>query len=515
MAEWLLFFFFLLILPFVLIFHFTKIRTQRNLRNPPGPPGLPFIGNLHQFDSLKPHIVLRNLSNKYGPLMSLRLGSRPMVVISSAKIAKECLKTHDLVFSGRPPLVSYQKYSNNGLDVAFSPYGEYWREMRKVAVLHLLSVKRVESFRPILEDEISSLIDKISNLSCSCQPINLSSLMINLTSSLICRIGFGKKYGEEDHEKKRFDRVLHESQALFAGFFVSDYLPLLSWVDKISGMLDRLEKNSKDLDLFYQELIDEHLNPNRPDTMKDDILDILIQIKHEQSSSSNVFTWDHIKAMLMNVFIAGTDTSSALITWAMTAMMQTPSAMKKVQSEIRDLVGKNGIITDEILQQLPYLDAVIKETFRLYPPVPVLLPRETIQDCDIEGYFVKSKTMIIINAWAIARDPECWKNPEDFAPERFLNSSVDVKGNDFQLIPFGAGRRGCPGISLAMSTFSTSIAKIALAYFLYSFDWELPTGMKIEDIDVDTARGVAFSTVTMHKKNPLCLMAKRYTIGQE
>ncbi|XP_071910055.1 6,7,8-trihydroxycoumarin synthase-like isoform X2 [Coffea arabica] len=426
------------ILPLILIFLLQKTKKSKKTRGPPGPPGLPFIGNLHQLDSAKPHEYLWKLSKKYGPLMSLRIGSVPVVVISSSKMAKEALKTHDLVFSGRRAYVSHQKLSYNGRDVAFSPYGEYWRQMRK-------------------------------------------------------------KYDEEGHERKRFDQILQESQAMMAGFFISDYLPSLSWIDKLSGMFARLEKNFKDLDLFYQELIDEHLNPNRPETMKDDVLDILIQIKQEQSSGFEL-TWDHIKALLMNIFIAGTDTSAATVVWAMTALMKNPSALKKVQAEIRDLVGQKGAVVGEKLQQLRYLDAVIKEALRLYPPAPVLVARETTQSCNIEGYEIGSKTLVYINDWAISRDPENWERPDEFIPERFLNNAIDVRGNDFEVIPFGAGRRGCPGIHLGLST-----VKLALANLLYSFEWELPSGIRAEDIDTDVLPGI-----TMHKKNALCILAKEY-----
>ncbi|XP_027072052.1 6,7,8-trihydroxycoumarin synthase-like [Coffea arabica] len=487
------------ILPLILIFLLQKTKKSKKTRGPPGPPGLPFIGNLHQFDSAKPHEYLWKLSKKYGPLMSLRIGSVPVVVISSSKMAKEALKTHDLVFSGRRAYVSHQKLSYNGRDVAFSPYGEYWRQMRKVCVLHLFSLSRVQSFSPIIQDEISHLIQKISNLSCASKVINLSSIMTSLGSTIICRIAFGKKYDEEGHERKRFDQILQESQAMMAGFFISDYLPSLSWIDKLSGMFACLEKNFKDLDLFYQELIDEHLNPNRPETMKDDVLDILIQIKQEQSSGFEL-TWDHIKALLMNIFIAGTDTSAATVVWAMTALMKNPSALKKVQAEIRDLVGQKGAVVGEKLQQLRYLDAVVNEALRLYPPAPVLVARETTQSCNIEGYEIGSKTLVYINDWAISRDPESWERPDEFIPERFLNNAIDVRGNDFEVIPFGAGRRGCPGIHLGLST-----VKLALANLLYSFEWELPSGIRAEDIDTDVLPGI-----TMHKKNALCILAKEY-----
>nr|XP_027070513.1 cytochrome P450 83B1-like [Coffea arabica] len=491
---------FLLLLLFSILVSIGKKHKQlRNIRQPPGPPGLPFIGNLHQFDSEKAHEFLSQLSKKYGPLMSLQLGSVPVLVISSARMAKEALTTHDLVFSGRPASVGRQKLSYNRRDIAFSPYSDYWREMRKICVLQLFSLKRVQSFRPIREDEISSMIQKILNLSSSSQLVDLRTIIMSLTSTIICRVAFGKRYDEEGHERKRFDKLLQESQAMIGGFFISDYFPSFSWVDKFSGIVERLEKNFNELDLFYQELIQEHLNPNRPQSMKDDLLDLLIQLKEEQSSIIGL-SWDHIKAILMDIFIAGTDTAAAAIIWAMTALMKSPSALKQVQAEVRKLVGEKGRVDEEDIQELPYLKAVIKETLRLYPPAPLLGPRETTQECTIEGYEIKYKTLVYINAWAIGRDPECWKSPDDFIPERFLNSNIDFRGQDFEMIPFGAGRRGCPGFSLGLAT-----VEVALANLLYHFDWKLPFGMKAEDVDTEVMPGL-----TMHPKNALSLFAKKY-----
>ena len=293
---------FLLLLLFSILISIGKKHKQlRNIRQPPGPPGLPFIGNLHQFDSEKAHEFLSQLSKKYGPLMSLQLGSVPVLVISSARMAKQALTTHDLVFSGRPASVGRQKLSYNRRDIAFSPYSDYWREMRKICVLQLFSLKRVQSFRPIREDEISSMIQKIVNLSSSSQLVDLRTIIMSLTSTIICRVAFGKRYDEEGHQRKRFDKLLQESQAMIGGFFISDYFPSFSWVDKFSGIIERLEKNFNELDLFYQELIQEHLNPNRPNSMKDDLLDLLIQLKEEQSSIIGL-SWDHIKAILMVVY---------------------------------------------------------------------------------------------------------------------------------------------------------------------------------------------------------------------
>ncbi|CAI9087495.1 OLC1v1021573C1 [Oldenlandia corymbosa var. corymbosa] len=493
---------FLLSLPLLMILiSFIHKYYKKNARKiPPGPPGLPFIGNLLQINASKTHESLSELSKIYGPeLMSLKFGSVSVVIISSARMAREALTTHDMVFSGRPASAGRRKLSYNRKDIAFSPYSDYWREMRKICVLKLFSQKRVQSFLPVRVDEVSSMMMKISTLSSSSQLVNLRTLIMSFTSNVICRVAFGKRYEEEGHLKRRFDQLLQESQAMIGGFFVSDYIPCLSWMDRVSGMVGRLEKNFNELDLFFRELIDEHLSPNRPDSMKDDLLDLLIQLKHEESSSL-CLTWEHIKAILMDIFVAGTDTAAASILWAMTILMKNPETLKKVQAELRDLVGNKRVVDEDDLGELPYLKAVIKETLRLYPPAPILGPRETTQSCTIDGYDIENKSLVLVNAWAIGRDPTYWKNPDDFIPERFINSKVDVKGHDFGLIPFGAGRRGCPGISLGMAT-----VELALANLLCCFDWELPNGITCKDIDMDVMPGL-----TMYPKSDLSLLAKIY-----
>lgn len=202
---------------------------------------------------------------------------------------------------------------------------------------------------------------------------------------------------------------------------------------------------------------------------------------------------------LQNILLGGTDTSSATVVWAMTELMKNPSLMKKAQEEVRNLIGEKGRVDEDDLQKLPYLEAVIKETLRLHPALPLLLPRETMQTCVVDGYKIRPKTLVYVNAYAIGRDPECWEDPEKFFPERFLDRTIDYKGLHFELIPFGAGRRKCPGISLGVA-----VVQIVLSSLLYSFDWELPNGMKKEDIDIDPVPGIV-----VQKKNALCLIAKK------
>ncbi|CAN0872297.1 Cytochrome P450 83B1 [Linum grandiflorum] len=439
----------LITFPIIICLFLTKHKKPPHDRLPPGPKGLPLIGNLFQIDASAPHRCLWQLSQIYGPLMTLKQGCIRILVVSSAKMAREVMTTHDINFSNRQPVVGQQKLSYNGLDLAFAPYGSYWREMRKICVVHLFNSNRVQSFGPIREFEVSQMLEKISKSSFgSNKPFNLSDAMTSLTSTIICRVAFGKR----------------------------------------------------EFDAFYQEVIDEHLDPNRAKPKQEDILDVLLQIWKDRSFKVQL-TFDNIKAILMNVFIGGTDTSAAAVVWAMTYLMKNPIKMRKAQEEVRCAIGKKGFVNEQDIQQLSYLKAVVKETMRLQPAVPFLVPRESIENCNLGGYVIPAKTVIYLNAWAIGRDPEAWgENPEEFKPERFIGNSIDVKGVDFELIPFGGGRRICPGIHMGLSTVELSLANL-----LYAFDWEMPTGVKSEDLDMEISPGLA-----MHKKNALCLIANKY-----
>ncbi|OIW19020.1 hypothetical protein TanjilG_10581 [Lupinus angustifolius] len=487
-------------IPLLLLLLFQKPRSTKNPCPPPGPRGLPIIGNLHQLnDSSTLHLQLWQLSKKYGPLFSLQLGLRPAIVVSSPKLAKEILKNHGLVFSGRPSLYGQQKLSYNGSEIVFSPYSDYWREIRKVCVLHIFSSKRVSSFSSIRHYEVKQMMKKISSHASSSTVTNLSELLMSLSSSIICRIAFGRKYEDEGTEKSRFHKMLNEVQAMLGTIFVSDFIPFMGWIDKLIGLHSRLDRIYKEMDKFFQQVIDEHMDQNREHAHDEDIVDVLLQLKKQRSFSTDL-TYDHVKAVLLDILVAATDTTAATSVWAMTALIKKPNVMKKAHDEIRKFGGKKNFLEENDIQNLPYLKAVIKETLRLYLPAPLLVPREANENCIIDGYQIKAKTIVYVNAWAIHRDPEAWKDPQEFYPERFLDNAIDFQGQDFELIPFGAGRRICPGLSMATPTLELIIANL-----LYSFDWELPQGLVKEDIDTEVLPGI-----TLHKKNPLCLFAKNH-----
>lgn len=200
------------------------------------------------------------------------------------------------------------------------------------------------------------------------------------------------------------------------------------------------------------------------------------------------------------MFAAGTDTIFTSIEWVMSELLRHPRVMKKLQNEVRGIVGNKTEITEDDLVGMHYLKAVIKETLRLHPPAPLLVPRVSTQDVKINGYVIKANTQVIVNAWAIGRDPKSYNNPEEFEPERFLNSAIDYKGDSFQYLPFGAGRRGCPGIQFALA-----VQEIALANIVHRFDWALPDGVRGEDLDMSESTGAS-----VHRKYPLKAVAIAY-----
>nr|GLL36135.1 cytochrome P450 71A3-like [Ipomoea trifida] len=460
-------------------FLFSPQRVRKNL--PPSPPKLPLLGNILQLGSL-PHRALQKLSTHYGPLMLLHFGSVPVLVASSPDAAREIMKDHDLAFSDRPANTMASRLLYGYKDVAFAPYGEYWRQVRSICVLHLLSNTRVQSFHNVREEETRLMVEKIRQLSSSGSLINLSDIFIELTNDIVCRVALGRKYSKEGN----FKMLLGEFLELLGTFNVGDYIPWLAWVNRINGVDRRVEKAAKDLDEFIDGVVEEHVGLKKEEGDGLNFVNILLQIQREDKIGFPIHR-DSVKALVLDMFSAGTHTVYTLLEWTMAELIKNPEVMKKLSSEVRTLK------TCDDLETIQYLKAVIKETLRLHPPIPLLVPRKAIQDVNVMDFHVETGTQVIVNSWAIGRDPIVWENPEEFKPERFLDSNVDYKGMHFELIPFGAGRRGCPGV-----TFTANLVELALVTLVREFDF---TSIE-EDLDMSEATGF-----TANKKIPLTVIA--------
>ncbi|TXG46893.1 hypothetical protein EZV62_026187 [Acer yangbiense] len=440
--------------------------------------------------------------------MLLQLGKVPTLVISSPEMAKQVLKTHDLECCSRPLTQGPRRLSYNFLDIAFSPHSDYWKEMRKICVLELFSSKRVKSFASVREESVASLIDLISQTSPNI-PVNLSEKMFYVLDSIICKIVCGRSYQGKQFQNgpnSKHEKVIQEAMAMLGSFAAADFFPYVGWiVDVFTGLHARREKSFHEFDEFYQMVIDEHLDPHRPVPENEDTVDSLLRLLKNQSGGGSL-TQDHIKAILMNIFLGAIDTTSVTLVWAMTELMKNPRVMKKLQAEIRSSVGeminKPQLVEGTVCENLKYLNMVFKETLRLHPPSVLMIPHLAQQHIKIGGYDVYPNTRIQVNVFAIGRDPETWKNPEEFYPERFENEAIgiDFLGQNFELLPFGSGRRVCPGITMATATF-----EFVLGNLLYHFDWKLPNGMKTEDLSMEEELGL-----TVHKKIPLCLVPIKY-----
>ncbi|KAJ9182760.1 hypothetical protein P3X46_006717 [Hevea brasiliensis] len=488
------------LLLFIFIVQRTWKKSKPNSSSPmlaPGPMKLPIIGSMHQLLGSLPHHRLRDLAKKYGPIMHLQLGQVSNIVISSPEAAKEVMKTHDITFAQRPFLPAASIFMYNFKDIAFAPYGDSWRQLRKICTMELLSTRRVQSFRSIREEEVSYLIRSISSSEGS--PVNLSRMAFALSNTIIFRTAFGTL--REQQNQDAFLPLVQKILEMLEGFSVADIFPSLAFLHRISGMRSKLQKVHQEADLILENIISEHREKKAGDSKgeEDDIVTVLLNLQ-DHGDLEFPLTTDSIKAVMLDLFLAGSETSSTAIEWAMSEMIKNSRVMEKAQAEVRQVFNEKEKIDETRFHELKYLKLVVKETLRLHPPAPLLLPRECREAVEISGYEIPINTKVIVNAWAIGRDPNCWIDAERFYPERFIDNSIDFKGKDFEFIPFGAGRRICPGIAYGMA-----VLELSLANLLYHFDWKLPNAMGPHHLDMSESYGV-----TARRKIGLCLIPIPY-----
>ncbi|VAI13237.1 unnamed protein product [Triticum turgidum subsp. durum] len=490
----LLFLFFVLLILKLVIDHYAS--PTRGQRLPPGPWQLPLIGSLHHLLLSRsgglPHRAMRDLSRAHGPLMLLRLGAVPTLVVSSAEAAREVMKTHDAAFASRHLSATLDIISCGGKGILFSHYNDRWRELRRICVHELFSQRRVLSFRPAREDEVARLLRAVSDGCRDGQAVNLSEKMCRMTNDSVVRAAIGGRC----HHRDEFLHELDEAVRLTGGINLADLYPSSRLVRRLSVAARDMVRCQRNIYRIVQSIIKERAGIPA-DERDEDLLGVLLRLQKDgglqfelttEIISTVIFVRYYLRSSFLSaiLFLHGSENSEQN-EWAMSELMRNPRVLHKVQSEVREAFnGQDKLTEDDIVKvRLGYLQLVIKEALRLHPPAALLLPRECRETCRVMGYDVPKGTKVFVNVWAMGRDDRYWGDAEAFRPERFENSTVDFKGADFEFLPFGAGRRMCPGMSLGMANM-----ELALASLLFHFDWELPCGVGAEDMDMTETFGI-------------------------
>ncbi|KAL1538030.1 salviol synthase-like [Salvia divinorum] len=396
-----------------------------------------------------PHRLFRDLAAAHGPLMHLQLGELHFLIVSSAEFAKEAMRTHDTNFANRPLMLASEELAYNSTGITFSPYGDYWRQLRKICTVELLGGRRVRSFRRIREEESMNTCRWIASRRGSA--IDLSERLYLSSFDVVVRAAVKANA----KERKIMVSTFMESVKLASGFLMADLYPSVKLLPLITGARFKIRRIRREVDEVLDGIIEQHraAGDDGDDAKFEGFLDILLKFEKD-----GTLTTDNVKAVLVDIFIAGTDTSAATIEWAMSELIRNPSKLIKAQQEVRKVFDNEGSYIDEDkFHDLKYLKLIIKETLRLHPPAPLLIPKFNSQRCEINGYEI------------LGRDPEYWNDAEMFIPERFEESSNDFNGSYLEYIPFGARRRICPSMLLGLAN-----VELSLAMLLHHFDFEMP-----------------------------------------
>nr|AJD25256.1 cytochrome P450 CYP736A121 [Salvia miltiorrhiza] len=451
-------------------------RRKKMKRLPPGPKGVPILGHLHMLGK-NPHQDLHRIAKDHGPIMYMQFGFVPNIVVSSPEAAELFLKTHDLVFASRPPHQAAKYISWDQRNLSFGAYGPYWRNMRKLCTLELLSTLKINSFQPMRREELRLFVESLKGAAGERVAVDLSDKVASLTAEMSCRMVFGKKYDDQDIDERGFKKVIQEGMKLAAVPNLGDYFPFLGVLD-LQGLTRKMKALAKVFDDFFEKVIEDHVGAGDHGETKD-IVDTMMSI---MQSGECEFQFDrrHVKAIMLDMLAASMDTAAASVDWILSELLRNPAVMEKVKKELEQVVGLKRMVEESDLDRLEYLNMVVKETYRLHPVAPLLIPHYAREESTVDGYNIPKESRIIVNTYAIGRDPNAWTDPEKFLPERFVGSDIDVRGQHFQLLPFGSGRRGCPGIQLGLIQ-----VRLIVSQLVHCFDWQLPNDMPPKELNMD------------------------------
>ncbi|CAH1442776.1 unnamed protein product [Lactuca virosa] len=475
------------ILSLILFLRFVFTRKTGDVKAPPRAAGaLPIIGHLHLLsgEGGLPHRVLASLGKKYGPIFTLNLGAHEALVVNSAEMARECYTTNDKSFADRPRSAAVELLGYNFASFGFVPYGPYWRGLRKIAVLDLLSPSRLRMLSHVRTSEVKFLMSDLYKVWAEGKGSTgkvvveeMEKRFETLVFNVVLRMIAGRRYTtgdkEGDHVKNTIKDYVHELGTVVVG----DVIPWLRWLD--FSFHRKVKKTAEEYDVIMEDWLREQrekMSSGKPVDPKDEVFvaSLLTRLNSEQDKDLSVFDKGTIVKATCSTIIGGAaDTTTVALTWTLALLVNHPEVLNKAQEEIETHVGRERVVEESDLKNLVYLNAVIKESLRLYPPGAIIAPHQTVEDCIVAGYKVKKGTRLMVNLWNIQRDPEFWPQPEEYKPERFLTTQkdIDVWGQSYEFFPFSSGRRTCPGIGLAVQSM-----QLTLATLLQGFAFETPTG---------------------------------------
>ncbi|KAI5351997.1 hypothetical protein L3X38_004888 [Prunus dulcis] len=488
---------------FVFLFSIQALRSKANLKRhllPPGPKPLPFIGNLLELGN-KPHLDFTKLSQIYGPIITLQLGQVTTVVVSSSNTAKQVLQTHDQFLSNRTVPDAIQASDLRGDSLPWIPTSPKWRSLRKICNSHLFAPKILDANQPSRRMKVQELISDVNESLVKGEAVDIGRAAFKTTLNLLSGTIFSVDLADASSEMAReFKETVWGSMEEAGKPNWADFFPVLKKIDP-QGIRRRMIKHVRKIEQVFDSIISQRLESRKAHdyVTTNDMLDTLLNISEVNSEDMDMTKLQHL---LLILFTAGTDTTSATLEWAMAELLRNPEKLSKAQQELEKIIGKGKPIEEVDIARLPYFQAIIKETFRLHPATPLLLPRKADADVEICGYIVPKGAQVFVNAWAIGRDPSIWDNPSSFVPERILglDDQIDVIGKNFELIPFGAGRRICPGLSWTMR-----ILPLMLGSLINSFEWKLEDGVSPETLNMEEKFGL-----TLQMAHPLRAVPKSF-----
>ncbi|GLT60122.1 hypothetical protein SLA2020_329030 [Shorea laevis] len=454
---------------------FVLIRRFR-FKLPPGPRAWPIVGNLYDIKPVR-FRCYTEWAREYGPIISVWFGSTLNVIVSNTELAREVLKENDQQLANRHRSRSAARFSRDGKDLIWADYGPHYVKVRKVCTLELFTPKRLEALRPIREDEVTAMVESVFNdCTASEKGVLVRKYLGSVAFNNITRLAFGKRFVNSDgvieDQGKEFKAIVGNGLKLGASLAMAEHIPWLRWMFPLEE--EAFAKHNARRDHLTRVIMEEHTLARQKSGAKQHFVDALLTLQEKYDLSE-----DTIIGLLWDMITAGMDTTAISVEWAMAELVRNPRVQQKAQEELDRVIGFERVMTEADFSNLPYLQCVTKEAMRLHPPTPLMLPHRAHDNVKIGGYDIPKGSNVHVNVWAIARDPAVWKDPEEFRPERFLEEDVDIKGHDFRLLPFGAGRRVCPGAQLGLNLVTSM-----MGHLLHHFCWKPVDGVKPEDIDM-------------------------------